>query len=210
MIKSQNRSAAKCQGYCFNWSTDIWSNGPMDSRSVIAFLHIFTIACDNEGIQKGALLFLFLWFLKQLAAAAITPHLSLKSISSQSSIKKWSTDNLFSGNERLASQMTSLQKGTARSFAVSDRRPCRHWEFREELCVKRLKCLPNYEEFLFMKISDKGLPSPIGPVCEHTGIAIRLYGAELGVSRHIVDESVRTITPGVGAIRVKEQLAQAT
>lgn len=59
----------------------------MNPVLLIGFLQAFKQACDNNAIDMEASLWLFLYFLKNSSAAALTSRLSLMSRSSQSSIK---------------------------------------------------------------------------------------------------------------------------
>lgn len=52
---------------------------PLDSMSIIGFLHSFKMGCGSNGIFEGAAMRLFSYFFKKSAAAAFVKRLSLES-----------------------------------------------------------------------------------------------------------------------------------
>lgn len=60
----------------------------MDPISIIGFLHVFKMACDNNGTHEGAAMWLIPFFMKKTAAAAITARPSLKAGSSSGTFRE--------------------------------------------------------------------------------------------------------------------------
>lgn len=51
---------------------------PLEPKSITGFLHAIKRACDNNGIQEGATMCLFPYFMKRSEASALMARLSLK------------------------------------------------------------------------------------------------------------------------------------